>query len=52
VRELSKLPVLAAGGIRSVADLAAVERLGCEGAIVGRALLQEHLPLSVLTAHR
>jgi phosphoribosylformimino-5-aminoimidazole carboxamide ribonucleotide (ProFAR) isomerase len=32
-------PVLAAGGIRSRADLNALERLGLEGAVVGRALL-------------
>ena len=51
VRERSGLPVLAAGGIRSRGDLAAVERLGCEGAIVGRALLEGRLPLSTLTAH-
>jgi phosphoribosylformimino-5-aminoimidazole carboxamide ribotide isomerase len=48
VRERSGLPVLAAGGISSAADLAAVERLGCEGAIVGRALLDGRLSLSIL----
>ncbi len=48
VRARSGLPVLAAGGIRSAADLAAVETAGCEGAIVGRALLEGRLPLSVL----
>lgn len=51
VRVRSGLPVLAAGGIRSRADLAAVERLGCEGAIVGRALLEGRLPLAILGAH-
>jgi phosphoribosylformimino-5-aminoimidazole carboxamide ribotide isomerase len=35
----SRLPVLAAGGIRSDEDLAALARVGAEGAIVGRALL-------------
>lgn len=50
-REQSGLPVLAAGGIGSTADLDAVERLGCEGAIVGRALLQGRVPLSILAAH-
>jgi phosphoribosylformimino-5-aminoimidazole carboxamide ribotide isomerase len=44
----SGLPVLAAGGIRSVADLDAVEAIGCEGAIVGRALLEGLVPLSAL----
>jgi phosphoribosylformimino-5-aminoimidazole carboxamide ribotide isomerase len=44
------LAVLAAGGVRSEADLAAVAATGCEGAIVGRALLEGRLPLSVLAA--
>ena len=48
VREASRLPVLAAGGIRSEADLAAVAAIGCEGAIVGRALLDGSLGLSVV----
>jgi phosphoribosylformimino-5-aminoimidazole carboxamide ribotide isomerase len=48
VGEASGLPVLAAGGIRSEDDLAAVAALGCEGAVVGRALLDGSLPLSSL----
>jgi phosphoribosylformimino-5-aminoimidazole carboxamide ribotide isomerase len=48
VCEVSSLPVLAAGGISSEADLAAVAATGCEGAVVGRALLDGSLPLSVL----
>jgi phosphoribosylformimino-5-aminoimidazole carboxamide ribonucleotide (ProFAR) isomerase len=40
--------VFAAGGIRSLGDLDAVEAVGCVGAIVGRALLEGALPLSVL----
>ena len=47
VRSRSGLPVLAAGGIGSDEDLDAVEALGCEGAIVGRALLDGRLPLSI-----
>jgi phosphoribosylformimino-5-aminoimidazole carboxamide ribotide isomerase len=39
VVERSGLPVLAAGGIRSEDDLAALERVGAEGAVVGLALL-------------
>jgi len=42
------VPVLAAGGVRSLDDLAAIEATGCEGAIVGRALLEGQLPLTVL----
>ena len=48
VWEASGLPVLAAAGIRSEADLAAVAAVGCEGAVVGRALLDGSLPLSAL----
>jgi phosphoribosylformimino-5-aminoimidazole carboxamide ribotide isomerase len=47
---LSGLPVLAAGGIRSSEDLAAVAAAGCEGAIVGRALLEGLVPLTALGA--
>jgi phosphoribosylformimino-5-aminoimidazole carboxamide ribotide isomerase len=50
VREASGLPVLAAGGIRSEADLDAVAAIGCEGAVVGRALLGGSLPLSAVGA--
>lgn len=45
VHERSGLPVLAAGGIRSASDLEAVAELGCEGAIVGRALLEGKISL-------
>jgi phosphoribosylformimino-5-aminoimidazole carboxamide ribotide isomerase len=48
VRDASGLPVLAAGGISSEADLAAVAATGCEGAIVGRALLDGSLPFSAI----
>jgi phosphoribosylformimino-5-aminoimidazole carboxamide ribotide isomerase len=49
VHEASSLPVLAAGGISSEADLASVAATGCEGAVVGRALLDGSLPLSSVT---
>ena len=48
VREHSGLPVLAAGGIRSPHDLDELDAIGCEGAVVGRALLDGRLPLSIL----
>jgi|SRR3954471_3444561 len=41
----SGLPVLAAGGIRSDADLDALEGTGVEAAIVGRALLEGRIDL-------
>ncbi|GAC1342618.1 MAG: 1-(5-phosphoribosyl)-5-[(5-phosphoribosylamino) methylideneamino]imidazole-4-carboxamide isomerase [Candidatus Dormibacteria bacterium] len=37
----SGLRVLAAGGVRGDADLASLAQLGCEGAIVGRALYEQ-----------
>ncbi len=40
--------VLAAGGVSSEADLEAVERTGCEAAVVGRALLEGRIPLERL----
>jgi phosphoribosylformimino-5-aminoimidazole carboxamide ribonucleotide (ProFAR) isomerase len=42
--------VLAAGGIASDADLAALAAAGFEGAVVGSALLDGRLPLSLLAA--
>jgi phosphoribosylformimino-5-aminoimidazole carboxamide ribotide isomerase len=48
VVERSRLPVLAAGGIRSERDLAALDAAGAEGAVVGRALLDGSLPLETL----
>jgi phosphoribosylformimino-5-aminoimidazole carboxamide ribotide isomerase len=43
VHELSGLPVLAAGGVRSREDLEALAGIGLEGAVVGRALLEGRL---------
>jgi phosphoribosylformimino-5-aminoimidazole carboxamide ribotide isomerase len=49
VRRESGLPVLAAGGIASLQDLRAVADVGCEGAVVGRALLEGRIPLDSLS---
>ena len=40
------LPVVAAGGIASTADLVALQGLGCEAAVVGSALLSGRFTLS------
>jgi phosphoribosylformimino-5-aminoimidazole carboxamide ribotide isomerase len=45
VRAASGVHVLAAGGIGTRADLDAVAAIGCEGAVVGRALLEGALSL-------
>ncbi len=52
VQARAGIPVIAAGGIRSEADLAGLATMGLEGAVVGRALIDGHLPLSVLDASR
>lgn len=44
----SGLAVLAAGGVRSERDLEAIAAAGCEGAVVGRALLDGSLQLTAL----
>jgi phosphoribosylformimino-5-aminoimidazole carboxamide ribotide isomerase len=49
VVRVSGLPVLAAGGIRSLEDVEAVAALGCEAAIVGRAALEGRVPLAALS---
>ena len=49
VVERSGLPVVAAGGISSEEDLAAVAAAGCEAAIVGRALLEGRIPPAALS---
>jgi phosphoribosylformimino-5-aminoimidazole carboxamide ribotide isomerase len=48
VVERSALRVVAAGGISSEADIDAVAAAGCEGAVVGRALLEGGVPLGAL----
>ena len=45
IRERARAPVLAAGGIRSEADLDELAAIGVEGAVVGRALLDGTLTL-------
>jgi phosphoribosylformimino-5-aminoimidazole carboxamide ribotide isomerase len=42
--------ILASGGVRSVADLEAVRRIGCAGAIVGRAIYEGSLDLAAAIA--
>jgi phosphoribosylformimino-5-aminoimidazole carboxamide ribotide isomerase len=43
-------PVVAAGGIASAADLERLAEIGIEAAVVGRALLDGRVPLSLLAA--
>ena len=49
VVRLSGLRVVAAGGVSSEADLEAIANTGCEGVVVGRALLEGRVPLAALS---
>lgn len=42
---LDRGEIIASGGIRSLADIAAVREIGCRGAIIGRALYEGRLSL-------
>jgi phosphoribosylformimino-5-aminoimidazole carboxamide ribotide isomerase len=46
----ASVPVIASGGIRSIADLQALRSAGCAGAIVGRALYDGSLDLGAAIA--
>jgi len=46
IRDAAELPVLAAGGIATLADVEAVRELGCEGAVVGSALWRGRFTLA------
>lgn len=46
VIEASRLPVLAAGGIASLADLARLRAIGCEGGVLGSALWSGRISLA------
>ena len=48
IRELSRISILASGGIRTVDDVLELERIGINGVIVGRALYDETFQLSGL----
>lgn len=52
-RELLEIPglsLIASGGIRSVEDLEALRGIGCEGAIIGKAIYEGHITLKDLAA--
>jgi phosphoribosyl isomerase A len=46
----SGLPIIAAGGISSIADLLALRGLGCEAAVAGSALLSGRFTLAAAVA--
>jgi phosphoribosylformimino-5-aminoimidazole carboxamide ribotide isomerase len=46
----SRIDLIASGGVTSVEDLAALGELGCEGAIIGKALYEGKINLKQLRA--
>ncbi|MEY8849034.1 1-(5-phosphoribosyl)-5-[(5-phosphoribosylamino)methylideneamino]imidazole-4-carboxamide isomerase [Psychroserpens sp. XS_ASV72] len=45
LKQSSHIKLIASGGIRSIDDLNRLEDLGCEGAIIGKALYEGHINL-------
>lgn len=50
ILERSKVNLIASGGVSSIDDLIAVKKLGCEGAIIGKAIYEGKFKLSELKA--
>ncbi|MGE3468242.1 MAG: HisA/HisF-related TIM barrel protein [Pyrinomonadaceae bacterium] len=48
---LPDLKLIASGGVRSIEDIDELERIGCSGVIVGRALYEEKIILEDLTKY-
>ena len=47
-KEFPTLEIIASGGIRNLADVAALDAIGCKGAIIGKAIYEGHISLSSL----
>jgi phosphoribosylformimino-5-aminoimidazole carboxamide ribotide isomerase len=45
VKQFPDIRLVASGGISSVADLEALNAIGCAGAIVGKAFFEDKIPL-------
>lgn len=50
IMEHSKVQLIASGGVASLQDLEALQSIGCEGAIVGKAIYEGKIPLKQLAA--
>ena len=48
--DLPRAAVIASGGVSTLDDLQAIRRIGCTGAIVGRALYEGRLDLAAAVA--
>ncbi|MCD2258883.1 1-(5-phosphoribosyl)-5-[(5-phosphoribosylamino)methylideneamino]imidazole-4-carboxamide isomerase [Psychroserpens luteolus] len=51
LNESKEVRLIASGGVTSIDDLNALEDLGCEGAIVGKAIYEGHILLRDLETH-
>lgn len=49
LKELPDLQLIASGGVSSIADVAALRQIGCQGAIIGKAIYEGKISLSELS---
>lgn len=52
IREAKDVKLIASGGITSIDDLNKLEDLGCEGAIIGKALYEGHISIRDLETYK
>jgi phosphoribosylformimino-5-aminoimidazole carboxamide ribotide isomerase len=48
ISQCTEVKITASGGVSSVEDIHALEKLGCDGVIIGKALYEGHIPLEQL----
>lgn len=49
LKELPDLQLIASGGVSSIADVAALRQIGCQGAIIGKAIYEGKISLAELS---
>ncbi|MFW9783712.1 MAG: HisA/HisF-related TIM barrel protein, partial [Candidatus Heimdallarchaeota archaeon] len=48
VREVKKLPIYVAGGVRDTEDLLKLKEIGVKGVIIGKAFYERYIPFSII----
>jgi len=48
INEFSKIKLIASGGVSSLEEVAELDEMGCDGAIIGKAIYEERIRLSEL----
>ncbi|MGI8545202.1 MAG: HisA/HisF-related TIM barrel protein, partial [Aridibacter sp.] len=52
LENLPRLHLIASGGIDSIEDIAKLEKIGCAGAIIGKAIYEDRISLTKLSRGR